>query len=189
MAKEKVANPNYIEYLRPYARDSKTVRGKLFYGTYYGRIHPKFRHILLVELNKPARILLDGLLEILTEKSKEESIKLIGFAGYRYIVGYESQTQLGKLIGGLSQQQVSEGLAQLEKYTIIKQLQGVQDCLIIVNPFVYCTHSEYDVRVLEEFGIYFETNAENTNTKDKNPNSSITRKKQDMSKVHTEMEF
>lgn len=188
MANKKVANPNYANYFRPYNRDSRTVKGNLFYGTYYGRVHPKFRHILLVELSKPARVLLDGILEILTEKSKEESKNLIGYAGYRYIVGYESQTQLGKLVGGLSQQQVCEGIKQLEKYNIVKHLKGVQDGVIIVNPFVYCTHSEYDVRVLEEFNVYFETTQSDTENKQtKQPN--VTRKKQDLSKVRDDLEF
>lgn len=172
-------NPKYAEYYRPYDNDFYTVKGTLDYGGYFGRMHPKMRHIMLVELNTSGRLVLDGILTILTEKPKEECEKLIGTQGYRYII-FSTQKNLSTILK-LDSSVVSRGLDNLEAHGIIKRKIGGA---IIINPLVYCKDSTYDIRCLEEFKLEFVENKKDTKkSKSNKDGETVSRKKQDMSKV------
>lgn len=165
--------------------DMYTVQGTLDYGGYFGRMHKKMLPIILEELNNSGRVVLSRILQILTTKSAEECKELIGFSGYRYII-QSTQARLSVILN-LKQQYISEGLNNLEEHGIIIRKAGG---VILINPLVYCKDSIYDIRCLQEFKIDIQQDkkgkikAINSKT-----NGDVTRKKQDMNKVHTEMEF
>lgn len=184
-------NPKYDDYLNQENKyDMYTVEGTLDYGGYFGRMHPKMLPIILEELNNSGRVVLSRILQLLTTKSTEECKNLIGFSGYKYIV-QGSQATLSKILG-LKQQYISNGLDNLVEHGIVIRKSGG---IIMINPLVYCKDSIYDVRCLMEFGLELQrdesgkikriTKSKNkTNDRD---NGNITRKKQDMSKVRTDL--
>ena len=164
----------------PYENSWDTVRGILDYGegVYFGKMSPKVLSIILEELNKPAQVVINRILQLLNSDTQDESTckSLIGHQGYKYTIEC-TQEKLAKILN-LKQPYLAKGLKELKEHKLIIQKRGV----IFINPLLYNKNELYSLAVIKEFGLFVKPFDINNNYKNKST-GNVTRKKVDKNNI------
>ena len=170
----------------PYENSWDTVRGILDYGegVYFGKMSPKVLSIILEDLNKPAQVVINRILQLLNSDTQDESNckPLIGHQGYKFTIEC-TQEKLAKILN-LKQPYLAKALKELKKHKLIIQKRGV----IFINPLLYNKNELYSLEVIKEFGLFVKPFDINNNYKNKST-GNVVRKKVDKNNIRQDIGF